>query len=135
MIWTFFTRTLVLITTTCVKKHCTNYLFSDYAGFEQDVAITRVVPVIVGESVALKCDINSGSKPTPAIEWVINDGSDDMVLEEDTYSGTIRFVDDNEYVILEVKNDIIANQYFCRVTNKEGFQTERAPTTYTLNPG
>ena len=67
--------------------------------------------------------------------YVINEGSDDMVLEEDTYSGTIRFVDDNEYVILEVKNDVIANQYFCRVTNKEGFQTERAPTTYTLNPG
>ena len=64
-----FTRTLVLITTTCtcVKTHYTNCLFSVFAGFEQDVAITRVVPVIVGESVALKCDINSGSKPTPAI--------------------------------------------------------------------
>ena len=93
--------------------------------------------MIVDQSVALKCDIESGSNPTPAIEWVMNDGSggEDTVVVEDTDSGFIRFVDDNEYVILRVTNDIIANQYFCRVTNKDGFQTERAPTTYTFNAG
>ena len=91
--------------------------------------------MIVGQRVALKCDINPGSNPTPAIEWVMNDGNEDTVVVEDTDSNTINLVDDNEYVILEVTNDIIDNQYFCRVTNKDGFQTERAPTTYTFNAG
>ena len=85
--------------------------------------------MIVGQCVALKCDINPGSNPTPAIEWVVNDGNEDTVVVEDTDSGIIRFVDDNEYVMLRVTSTVIANQYFCRVTNKDGFQTERAPTT------
>ena len=91
--------------------------------------------MIVDERVALKCDINPGSNPTPAIEWVMNDGGEDTVVVEDTDSNTISLVDDNEYVILGVTNDIIDNQYFCQVTNKDGFQTERAPTTYTFTAG
>ena len=80
----------------------------------------------------IQCKVKKESNPTPAIEWVMNDGSEDTVIVEDTDSNTIRFVDDNEYVILEVISAVIANQYFCRVTNKDGFQTERAPTTYTF---
>ena len=121
----------------CLKLATLTVFFPVFAGFEQATEVTTDVDVIVGERVALKCDINPGSNPTPAIEWVMNDGSggEDTVVVEDTDSGTIRFVDDNEYVILGVTNDIIDNQYFCRVTNKDGFQTERAPTTYTFTAG
>ena len=120
----------------CLKL-ATLTVFSVFAGFEQAQEVTTDVDVIVGERVALKCDIYPRSNPTPAIEWVMNDGNGgaDTVVVEDTDTGTINFVDDNEYVILTVTNDVIDNQYFCRVTNKDGFQTERAPTTYTFNAG
>ena len=89
--------------------------------------------------VALECAINPGSTPTPIIEWVQRDGGvggTETILEEDFTANTVRFLDDGQWLILETTSDAVTDKvYFCRVTNKEQFQTARGPKSYTLNTG
>ena len=89
--------------------------------------------------VALECALNSGSTPKPIIEWVQRDGGaggTETVLEEDFTANRFRFIDDGQWLILETTSDAVTGkEYFCRVTNRERFQTARGPTTYTLNAG
>ena len=92
----------------------------------------------MGRDVALECALNSGSTPTPAIQWLqcsLCDGSDDTAVLEDLEQNTVRFLDGGRYLLLVASADIIATKYACQVTNKEEFQTERAPYTYTLTAG
>ena len=98
------------------------------------------VDVIEGELqwVALECALNEGSTPPPEIEWVQRDTVADTedVLVEDFVDSRIRFIDDKQWLILETLTSVITDkEYFCRVTNKERFQTARGPITYTLNTG
>ena len=89
--------------------------------------------------VALECALNPGSTPKPIIEWVQRDGGaggTETVLVEDFTANSFRFIDDGQWLILETTSDAVTGkEYFCRVTNKERFQTARGPTTYTLNAG
>jgi hypothetical protein len=98
------------------------------------------VNVIVAEAggrqqwVALECALNPGSTPKPIIEWVQRDGGAETVLGEDFNANRFRFIDDGQWLILETTSDAVTGkEYFCRVTNRERFQTARGPTTYTLN--
>ena len=103
------------------------------------------VGVIVAEAggrqqwVALECTLNPGSIPKPIIEWVQRDGGaggSETVLEEDFNANRFRFTDNGQWLVLETTSDAVTGkEYFCRVTNRERFQTARGPTTYTLNAG
>ena len=110
---------------------------SAFAGFETRGPKVQV-EVIMGRDVALECALNPGSIPTPAIQWLqcsTCDGSDDTPVVEDLEQNTVRFLDGGRYLLLVASADVIAMKYFCQVTNKEEFQTERAPYTYTLMSG
>ena len=110
---------------------------SVFAGFETRDSEVQV-EVIEDQDVALECALNPGSNPTPAIEWLqcsVCDGSDDTAVVEDLEQNTVRFLDGGRYLLLVASADIIAMKYVCQVTNKEEFQTERAPYTYTLTAG
>ena len=113
------------------------FLLSVFAGFETRDSEVQV-EVIMGRDVALECALNNGSNPTPAIQWLqcsVCDGSDDTAVVEDVEQDTVRFLDGGRYLLLVASADVIAMEYFCQVTNKEEFQTERAPYTYTLTAG
>ena len=116
------------------------YLFPPllvFAGFEARDSEVQV-DVIEGRDVALECALTPGSTPTPAIQWLqcsVCDGSDDAVVVEDLEQNIVRFLDGGQYLLLVASADVIAMEYICQVTNKEKFQTERAPYTYTLSPG
>ena len=112
-------------------------LISVFAGFEEREAEVTV-DVIVGNDVALECAYNEGSIPTPKIQWIqcsVCDGNDDTVLEDSMGITSPRYLDDGRYLFLDVTNDVLTPKYSCIVTNREEFQTARAPTTYTLHEG
>ena len=94
--------------------------------------------MIVGHDVALECAFKNGSNPTPEIQWVqcsTCNGSDDMVLADSMDLDSPRYLDDGQYLFLDVTHDVLTPKYTCIVTNREQFQTARFPTTYTLNEG
>ena len=96
------------------------------------------VTVIRGTTVALECALKPGSIPTPVIEWMQCKycyGYDDTVVIEDTDSNNIRFLDGGRYLFFSITPTDLDIRYFCRVTNKEQFKTERAPYTYKLVAG
>ena len=117
------------------------FIYTAFNGFVSDVPETQQIDVIDSDesghdqTVALECALNPGSNPKPNIEWLIVDsGGTETVLVED--SSRVHFVDDGEWLILRTDTEAITGKtYFCRMTNKEYFQTEQAPTNYTLNPG
>ena len=113
------------------------FLPSVFAGFETRDSQVQV-EVIMDQDVALECALNPGSNPTPAIQWLqclVCDGSDDTAVVENLEESTVRFLDGGRYLLLVASADVIAMKYVCQVTNKEEFQTERAPYTYTLAEG
>jgi len=115
------------------------YLFPPlvFAGFEARDSEVQV-EMIEDRDVALECALVPGSTPSPAIQWLqcsVCDGSDDTAVVEDLEQNTVRFLDGGRYLLLVASADVIAMKYLCQVTNKEEFQTERAPYTYTLTAG
>ena len=88
--------------------------------------------------VALECALNEGSNPEPDIVWFQRDsGTGDVTaLAEDTAENTVLFVDDKRWLILITTSDAITDkEYYCNVTNKNGFQSARGPTVYVLRAG
>ena len=107
-----------------------------FAGFEER-GTEVTVDVIVGHDVALECAFLDGSNPTPNIQWVQCsecDGNDDTVLEDSTGTSP-RYLDGGRYLLLDVDNNVLNQNYTCIVTNSEQFQTARFPTKYILNAG
>ena len=112
-----------------------------FAGFdggtEEEVDVIESVTGNL-QWVSLECAINSGSIPEPEIVWVRRDsgGSSETILMDDTRGNTVRYIDSGQFLILETNNAAITDkEYFCKVTNKDQFQTESSPITYTLNGG
>ena len=94
-----------------------------FAGFVEGDPEVRPIDVIDADIserdqwVALQCALKPGSIPIPTIEWlVVSTGGTEQVLIEDTSTHRVRFLDENEWVILYTSSDaIVDKEYFCRV--------------------